>query len=112
MGIVSAIGLDTTETLASLRAGKTGIGALTYLKTTHREFPVGEVQLSTEEMRQRMHIPENQPATRTALMGMMALEQALQQAHLTTTEMAETAFVSGTTVGGMDMSEQWKLLKI
>jgi len=107
MGIVSAIGLDTTETLASLRAGKTGIGALTYLKTTHRDFPVGEVKLSTEEMRHRLHIPDNQPATRTALMGMMALEQALKQAHLTTTEMAQAAFVSGTTVGGMDMSEQF-----
>ncbi|MBR0272474.1 MAG: beta-ketoacyl-[Bacteroidaceae bacterium] len=107
MGIVSAIGLDTTETLASLRAGKTGIGALTYLKTTHREFPVGEVKLSTEEMRKRMQIPDNQPATRTSLMGMMALEQALRQAHLTSDEMTQTAFVSGTTVGGMDMSEQF-----
>jgi len=107
MGIVSAIGLDTTETLASLRAGRTGIGALTYLKTTHREFPVGEVKLSTEEMRQRMHIPENQPTTRTALMGMMALEQALQQARVTSDEMAQAAFVSGTTVGGMDMTEQF-----
>lgn len=109
VGIVSAIGLDRAETLASLRAGKTGIGPLRFLKTDHHEFPVGEVPLSTDEMAARMGIPEGQPRTRTALMGMMALQQALQQAQLQPVDIARAAFVSGTTVGGMDMSEQYYL---
>ena len=107
MGIVSAIGLNCGETLESLRAGKTGIGALRYLKTDHHEFPVGEVQMSTDEMAERLGIPEGTPRTRTALMGILALGQALQQANLQKDEMAKAAFVSGTTVGGMDMSEQF-----
>ena len=107
MGIVSAIGLDCAETLQSLRAGKTGIGALRYLKTDHHEFPVGEVQLSTDEMAKRLDIPDEQPRTRSALMGMMALQQALQQAQLSEADRSKAAFVSGTTVGGMDMSEQF-----
>ena len=104
---MSAIGLNCGETLESLRAGKTGIGALRYLKTDHHEFPVGEVQMSTDEMAERLGIPEGTPRTRTALMGILALGQALQQANLQKDEMAKAAFVSGTTVGGMDMSEQF-----
>ncbi len=109
MGIVSAIGLDCSETLASLRAGKTGIGALRFLKTDHCEFPVAEVQISTDEMAARLGIPEGQPRTRTQLMGIMALGQALEQAQLTDEDRAQAAFVFATTVGGMDMSEQYYL---
>ena len=107
MGIVSAIGLDCAETLQSLRAGKTGIGALRYLNTIHQEFPVGEVQLSTDEMARRLNIPDGQPRTRTSLMGMMALDQALRHAQLSAADRSKAIFVSGTTVGGMDMSEQF-----
>ena len=107
MGIVSAIGLNCDETLQALRAGKTGIDALRYLKTDHTEFPVGEVKMSTDEMAARLHIPEEKTRTRTTMMGMMALQQALQQAQLTEEEWKKAAFVSGTTVGGMDMSEQY-----
>lgn len=109
IGIVSAIGMNCAETLDALRAGKTGIRQLRHLKTEHREFPVGEVQMSTDEMAERMGIPQGQPRTRTALIGMMALEQALEQAHLQRDDLAQAAFVSGTTVGGMDMSEQFYL---
>ena len=109
MGIVSAIGLNCAETLASLRASKTGIGALRFLKTDHHEFPVGEVPMSTYEMSERLGIPDSQPRTRTQLMGIMALGQALQQAQLTPEDRAQAAFVSATTVGGMDMSEQFYL---
>lgn len=109
MGIVSAIGLNCVETSQSLRAGKTGIGALRYLKTEHHEFPVGEVKLSTDEMARCLHIPDNQPRTRTALMGMMAAREALDMARLTAADIQKAVFVSGTTVGGMDMSEQYYL---
>ena len=106
MGIVSAIGLNCNETLQALRGGKTGIGALRYLKTNHTDFPVGEVKMSTDEMAARLGIPKEQTRTRTTMMGMMALAQALQQAQLTEADWSKAAFVSGTTVGGMDMSEQ------
>ncbi len=107
MGIVSTIGLNSDETLASLRAGKTGISAIRFLKTAHQEFPVGEVAMSTDEMAKRLGIPEGQPRTRTQLMGIMALGQALEQAQLTLEDRAQAAFISATTVGGMDMSEQF-----
>lgn len=105
-GIVSSIGLDKQETLSSLLAGKSGVRPVRYLKTAHREFPVGEVPLSDEEMKSRLGI-HTEPTTRTVLMGMLALDEALGEARLLGTDGRRAILVSGTTVGGMDKSEQF-----
>ena len=104
-GIVSAIGIGKAETLDALREGRTGIAPLHYLKTAHHEFPVGEVKLSDDEMKQRLHI-DHEPTTRTVLMGMLAMQEALEEAGLLDCSGLGVALVSGTTVGGMDKSEQ------
>ena len=78
-GIVSAIGVGKEETLRSLLEQRSGIRPVHYLKTDHHEFPVGEVQLSNDEMCALLGIdPQTQPTTRTALMGMVALKEALK----------------------------------
>ena len=105
-GIVSSIGLDKQETLSSLLAGKSGVSPVRYLKTAHREFPVGEVPLSDEEMKSRLGI-HAEPTTRTVLMGMLALDEALGEARLLGTDGRRAILVSGTTVGGMDKTEEW-----
>ena len=108
-GVVSAIGLDKNETLNALLNNRSGVGPLVYLKTDHKEFPVGEVKLSDAEMRKRLNINDNAITTRTALMGMIALDEALKDAKLTSDMLPKIGFISGTTVGGMDMSEQYYL---
>jgi 3-oxoacyl-[acyl-carrier-protein] synthase-1 len=123
MGIVSAIGNNVAETLQSLRENRSGIAALRYLKTGHAEFPVGEVKMSNEEMMRLLNIPENKPVTRTSLMGVMALHEALASAYRDEPDRQfpdrryvsasagipynRVAFINGTTVGGMDKSEQF-----
>jgi 3-oxoacyl-[acyl-carrier-protein] synthase-1 len=104
-GIVSAIGIGKAETLQSLLEERTGIAPLRYLHADHRDFLAGEVKLSDEEMKQRLGI-DSEPTTRTSLMGMMALEEALTEARL---QDGNAALISGTTVGGMDKSEQYYL---
>ena len=108
-GVVSAIGLGKAETLKALLSGRSGVGQLHYLKTEHKEFPVGEVKLTDAEMRARLSIADDAITTRTALMGMLALEEALQDAGLTPEMLPNVGFISGTTVGGMDMTEQFYL---
>ena len=108
-GVVSAIGLGKAQTLEALLGGRSGVGQLQYLKTGHKEFPVGEVKLTDAEMRARLGIADDAVTTRTALMGMLALEEALQDAGLTPEMLPNVGFISGTTVGGMDMSEQFYL---
>lgn len=109
MGVVSAIGLGKAQTLEALLNGNSGVGTLKYLKTEHKEFPVGEVKLTDDEMRALLNIPSDALATRTALMGMLALGEALEEAQLSREMLPKVGFISGTTVGGMDKSEQFYL---
>ena len=102
-GIVSALGIGREATLRSLMASRGGIGPV---HTTHTEFPVGEVPMGNDEMRRQLGIDPSTPTTRTALMGMLALGEALRHAGLAASDLPETGLVSGTTVGGMDQSEQ------
>ena len=109
MGVVSAVGVGKAQTLKALLANRSGVGPLVYLKTEHKEFPVGEVKLSNEEMHQLLGIAPEAVTTRTALMGMLALGEALEEAKLTKEMLPQVGFISGTTVGGMDKSEQYYL---
>ena len=108
-GVVSAIGCGKAQTLNALLNNRSGVGSLVYLKTEHKEFPVGEVKMSDEEMRKHLNINDNAITTRTALMGMIALDEALKEAKIPPEMIPNIGFISGTTVGGMDMSEQYYL---
>jgi 3-oxoacyl-[acyl-carrier-protein] synthase-1 len=107
MGIVSAIGINRQETLLALQETRAGIAPLRYLNTVHTEFPVGEVKQSNDEMCRMLHISETEISTRTSLMGMLAVREALGQAALHKNTGLRIALISGTTVGGMDKSEQY-----
>lgn len=109
MGVISAIGNNKAETLDALLGQRSGVGPLAYLKTEHKEFPVGEVKLSNEAMMAKLGIAPETPVTRTSLMGMLALGEALDEAQLCQEQLPSVGFISGTTVGGMDKSEQYYL---
>ena len=112
-GIVSAIGIGKEAVLQSLLLGKTGIGKMTYLDSAHHELPVGEVKLSNLQMKEMLGIASNQIMSRTALLGMLAINQALKEARITAESKATNGkglrivLVSGTTVGGMDITEHY-----
>lgn len=108
-GVVSAIGVGKDETLGALKQKRSGLGKIAYLKTAHDEFPVGEVKLSNDEMKAMLGIRGDVPTTRTSLLGMLALREALEDSRLVGDDLRQVAFVSGTTVGGMDKSEQYYL---
>ena len=104
-GVVSAIGVGKEETLRSLRSGITGIREMQFLPSCHRDLPVGEIRLSNEEMKVMLG-PEDDPLlTRNALIGRLALREALQDACLDAKTIEMAHFVSATTVGGMDRRE-------
>lgn len=102
-GIVSAIGNNKLECLASIKSGHTGIDEVKYLKTSHHEFPVGEVKLSNDEMSKLLRLESLH--SRTTLMGIMAVREALEQAKIDISPLRKV-LISGTTVGGMDTSER------
>lgn len=108
-GVISAIGVGKEQTLKSLLAHKSGIEKVKYLQTDHKEMLVGEVKLSNAEMLDTLGLSPNTPHIRTALLGMIAAKEAIVQAGLDADDISNAAFISGTTVGGMDKSEQFYL---
>ena len=106
-GILCAIGGDAAQVLDSLRRKESGIRPLKYLESRHTELPVGEVQMSSDRMKEALGITDPAPVSRTSLMGALAIRQALRQAGITDTEGRRVTLISGTTVGGMDITEKY-----
>ena len=107
-GILSAIGNGESETLEALREGRSGIGRMTYLRSSHVELPVGEVKMSNDDMKRSLGINVAEEVSRTALMGIMAIRQladTLPQATSAGESTERIVLVSGTTVGTMDITE-------
>ena len=81
-GIICAIGADKASVLDSLRRKQTGIDTMRYLPSEHHELPVGEVKLSDDEMKSLLGIDASLEVSRTALMGMLAVSQALEDSRI------------------------------
>ena len=101
-GVVSAVGCGQGETLDALRRGASGIAPVLYLQTEEKAFPVGEVKFSDAELAARCGAQSG--LSRTSLMGILALQEALAQAGLK--DLAGIPLIGGTTVGGMDLTER------
>lgn len=105
-GIISALGTGTEATLHALMEGRSGIGRIRHLATEHHEFPVGEVKLSNAEMSRMLDLRYPADGLRTVLLGTLAAREAVASAGLGEADMHRAAFISGTTVGGMDKTER------
>lgn len=103
IGLVSALGRGQEAHLEALLEERSGIGAPRVLETVHRSFPVGEVGETNEALQTAAGCSQVLP--RTSLLGILAAREAMSQAALVPDE--KTAFISGTTVGGMDLTEQY-----
>lgn len=105
LGVVSGIGLGVAENIASLRNLQHSMGKVT-LFPTGLDVPVSEVKCSNEELKQLLSRNRAQTISRTALLGMLAAREALDDARLDTASL-RTGFISSTSVGGMDLSEHF-----
>lgn len=103
MGIISGLGSGKSATLQGLLRQQTAVGKMRFLSSRHTDIPVAEVPFSNDEL---LHMCSAQGShfVRTALLGRVALFEALKQAGLNKERMA---LVFGTTVGGMDIFEQY-----
>lgn len=102
IGIVSAVGSGVAQTLASLRAGRSGIVAEPSHFATRHRLPVGQVAQTDAELCEALGVVGLR--SRTALLGMMAAAEALTDAG---GRRRNTALVSATSVGGMDLTERF-----
>ena len=108
MGICSALGDNLEEHLAGLLSGQSGLSVIENVSTLHRDhIRVGELKHTNDFLAQQLGLPVVNHYSRTALLGIWALKEAIAQAGLTPTEVAQLSMVMASSVGGMDMTERY-----
>lgn len=107
VGIISAIGNGTEETLSSLFSLKSGIGAFKWLDSIHSEIPVAEVKLSNHELAVIAGVDlKSGIYTRNTLLAQTAARQAAESSGWSRLPAETTGLILATTVGGMDHNER------
>jgi|MGYP002735211434 3-oxoacyl-[acyl-carrier-protein] synthase-1 len=108
MGIISAIGNNTQENFHALTHAKHGISRVDLIDTIQREeIMVGEVKFSNNQLIEQLGLPPSNNYSRTALLGAIAAKEAVADAGIVDIKKYKTGIVSGTSVGGMDMTEKY-----
>lgn len=105
LGVVSGIGLGVAENVASLREHRHGMGQVTLFPTS-LDVPVSEVKCNNEELKRLLSLDLQKTYSRTALLGMLAAREAIDDAQLDVAAL-RTGLISSTSVGGMDLSEHF-----
>ena len=103
-GVISAIGNNTAECLNALENYRAGICNMQHLESIHKNrFPVAEVNLDNESLAKLAGVTSIN--ARTALLSLVAANEALCNAGIEDIRNLRTGFISANSVGGMDKSE-------
>ena len=105
IGIVSALGIGAEANRKRLFAGGSALSRPGILSTIHGEWPVGEVPMTNAELAQLAGV-QDKAYCRNVLLGLVALQQALVSAEIDEEDKKIMPLINGTTVGGMDITEQ------
>ena len=108
MGIISSIGNNVEENYNALINAKHGISRVDNIETIQRsEIMVGEVKFTNEQLITQLKLPPENNYSRTALLGAIAAKEAIANSGIINIKNYKTGIVSGTSVGGMDMTEKY-----
>jgi len=110
MGIISAIGKNVEENFDSLIHQKHGLSRLENFESIHKnEIFVGEIKLSNDELATFLNLSPDNNFSRTAMLGLITVKEALHNAGIENVNEVRTGLISSTSVGGMDMTENYFL---
>jgi len=107
LGIISGLGTGIEATCRALENKQPGITKVDLLPTIHQsDFLLGEIKMTNEELAHKAGFNSMTDLSRTALLGIIALQEAIESSGLNSVHLENTALINGTTVGGMDTSER------
>jgi len=108
MGIISAIGDNVTQNLESLRQQKSGIGPIKILQSQFKnDYVAGEVGHTNRQLAKIAGMSTDLEYPRNTLLGIIAVNEAAEQAKFNVSDTIRTGLIAGTTVGGMDKTERF-----
>jgi 3-oxoacyl-(acyl-carrier-protein) synthase len=103
LGVISALGDSVASNHEALVSGSCGIAHADLVRSKYAELlRFGEVKIENEILKERTGI-SGDGITRTSLLAMHALREAVQDSRLSTSFLAsyDTALIGASTVGGM-----------
>lgn len=101
MGMITTLGNSVSENLTAILEEKQALGYPEILQTRHRhDVTVGEIRLTNEQLAAGLGI-DTEGISRTALLGIYALREALAGIPPELIQHKRVAFINATTVGGM-----------
>jgi 3-oxoacyl-[acyl-carrier-protein] synthase-1 len=105
-GVISAIGNSFKECYHALQQERSGIAPLSLIDSIYKNvLPVGEVKRTNDDLALDSNIKT--PITRTALLGIQAAKEAVQNSGIKKLSHWRVGLISATTVGGMDKTENF-----
>ena len=105
VGLVSALGVGVEANLVAIGSGKSGISLTPQILRTSHRLPVGELPMTNEELHNLAGISPTEHLSRTALLGILAVREAIADANIDFSK--RVGLVSSTSVGGMDLTEHF-----
>jgi 3-oxoacyl-[acyl-carrier-protein] synthase-1 len=107
-GLYTALGQGCEAHFQQLSRAQHALGPLDFLQTNHgKNFPFGEIKKDTLELLDMAQHSHHQGYTRTSLIGILALEEAIRMAGLEKRENFRIGLINATTVGGMCEVEKY-----
>lgn len=108
IGVISSIGNSVAATHQALLNGHSGLSPLTLFDTRYAQLlRFGEIKVNNDELI-RITGATEVGVTRTSLLALNAVQEAIQDSNLSVNELAsaDTALIVGNTVGGMCLTDQ------
>lgn len=100
-GIITSIGKNVDENLQSLIDQRHGYGDIDFLNTIHsRDLRCCEIKLADDDLR-AIGNAKGPCLTRTTLLGLVALREAISHAGLSASDLNRSGLLSSTTTGGV-----------
>jgi 3-oxoacyl-[acyl-carrier-protein] synthase-1 len=107
-GVITAIGNNAAAHYASLVNQKCGFGKLEILETIHREsIRACEIKLHDAALCELAGVSSHAGYTRTALLGRIAVREAVRSAALSDADVRKSGMISATTAGGIRELEKY-----
>lgn len=107
-GIISAIGNNKADNFRSLEKKQSGIHPVEFLiEKGEHAFMAGEIPMTNQQLADLTGFQHTYDLPRSALLAIIAVKEAIEEAGLTSSDMLRTGIVLGNTVGGMDLTEKY-----